>query len=61
MINTKLKGGKPLVQFKGSTEEIKSDVKMIMWSMIMQSPELRKALVDAIDEINTAVKELEHT
>lgn len=61
MIQTKIYKGKPKVTFKGSIEEIKNDFKMIMWSMIMESGESREVLLEAIEEINQAVKQIEHS
>ena len=59
MIQTKIYKGKPKVTFKGSIEEIKQDFKMIMWSMIVESEESRRVMLEAIDEINQSVKQIE--
>lgn len=59
MIRTEVtKTGTPKVVFKGSTAELKQDFKRIMWSMIQKDAESRSALISAIDEINSAVKEM---
>lgn len=52
--------GDPVVKFKGSTKEIQQDMTRIMWSMIEKSEETRQALINAIEEVNFAVKHLEN-
>lgn len=51
--------GDPVVKFKGNNKEIQQDITRIMWSMIEKSEETRQALINAIEEINFAVKHIE--
>lgn len=46
------------VTFKGNLHEIKDDVKILMWSMIQKDEETRKALIEAIDDINSALHQM---
>lgn len=48
----------PKVTFRGSLKEIKADVTMIMWSMIQKDEKTRAALVEAIADVNDAVKQM---
>ena len=62
MIKTYLTmGGTPKVKFKGSNKVLKQDLIRIMWSMIEHDEKSRQALVDAIGEINFAVKHIENS
>ena len=58
MIKTSIVAGKPKVTFKGSDEEIKQDLKRIFWSLIQNSKESRQVLVDAVNEVNEAFKQI---
>ena len=51
--------GDPVVKFKGDTKEIQQDITRIMWSMIEKSEDTRQALINAVEEINFAVKHIE--
>lgn len=47
------------VTFKGNLHEIKDDVKILMWSMIQKDENTRKALIEAIDDVNNALHQME--
>lgn len=46
------------VTFKGNLDEIKDDVKILMWSMIQKDENTRKALIEAIDDVNSALHQM---
>ena len=50
----------PKVKFRGSTKVIKQDLIRIMWSMIEHDGASRQALVEAVEEVNFAVKHIEN-
>lgn len=49
----------PKVIFRGSAAILKGDIIRILWSMIQKSPESRLAVIQAIQEINDAVSQME--
>lgn len=49
----------PKVIFRGSAAVLKGDITRILWSMIQKSPQTRQAVVEAIQEINDAVSQIE--
>ena len=59
MIKTYNIAGQIKVKFKGDAKTIKHDMVRIMWSMIEHSTESRQVLIEAIEEINWAVKQME--
>lgn len=54
---TRLK--QPKVVFRGSPAVLKADIGRILWIMIQKSPETRLAVIEAIQEINDAVSQIE--
>lgn len=52
-VNT-LKG--PKVIFRGNADELQTDLSRIIWTMIQKDDLTRRAVVNAIEEINQAVK-----
>ena len=46
------------VTFKGNLHEIKDDVKILMWSMIQKDEKTRNALIEAIDDVNSALHQM---
>ena len=58
MIKTYNVAGQIKVKFRGDSKTLKHDMVRIMWSMIENSKESRQALIEAIEEINWAVKQI---
>lgn len=46
----------PKIIFRGSSDELQKDLTRIIWSMIQKDDSTRRAVVNAIEEINQAVK-----
>lgn len=46
----------PKITFRGSPDELQKDLTRIIWSMIQKDDSTRRAVVNAIEEINQAVK-----
>ena len=49
----------PKVKIRGNEKTLKQDLIRIMWSVIEHDEKSRQALVEAIEEVNFAVKHIE--
>lgn len=58
---TKTFRGIPKVIFRGSESTIREDYIRITWSMIQKNEKTRRAVIDAIQSINDAVKQIENS
>ena len=58
---TKTFKGVPKVIFRGSEATIREDYIRITWSMIQKNEKTRRAVIDAIQSINDAVKQIENS